>query len=352
MSDTLSIYNRMLSLFQEKTGSTLSEDSDLAVRFYAAAAQMEGIYAYCDRMLAQSFPQTAVEDSLDLHAALRGLSRKGALAARGQVEFYMDEALPQPVTVSAGTVLTDGAGQRFFTVEEGVIPVGETSCFVTAEAAEAGKSGNAAALTVTDIVVYPTHIKGVRNPAAFSGGRDREDDESLRTRVLGSFRRLPNGANRAFYEEKVLQHEGVGGVKVLPRVRGAGTVDVVVAAEKGIPEESLLQEIQAELDAVREIATSVAVLAPETVPIDLSVTVWPAEGKSREEAVAAVRGAAESFFDGSLLGESLFLSRLGAELFATGAVKNYVITAPTEDVTVTLGQLPVLNSLTVTEGEA
>ena len=98
MNDTLSIYKRMLSVFQEKTGAAAAEDSDLAVRLYAAAAQMESIYAYCDRMLDQSFPQTAAADNLDLHAALRGLRRKEAACARGQLSFYLEEALPNERT--------------------------------------------------------------------------------------------------------------------------------------------------------------------------------------------------------------------------------------------------------------
>ena len=43
-------------------------------------------------------------------------------------------------------------------------------------------------------------VTACTNPAAFTGGSDEEDDETLRARVLESYQRLPNGANTAWYE--------------------------------------------------------------------------------------------------------------------------------------------------------
>ena len=60
---------------------------------------------------------------------------------------------------------------------------------------ETGAAGNAAAGRIALMSPYPAGIQRCTNPAAFTGGRDREGDESLRARVLGSFRRLPNVAN-------------------------------------------------------------------------------------------------------------------------------------------------------------
>ena len=68
------IYEDMLAVFREKTGT--KEDSDVSVRLFAAAAQLESLYGYCDWAMQQSFPQTAVGEYLDLHAALRGLEEK------------------------------------------------------------------------------------------------------------------------------------------------------------------------------------------------------------------------------------------------------------------------------------
>lgn len=74
------IYRSMLAVYEEKTGFAMHDASDLAVRLYAAAAELESLYAYSDWALTQSFPQTASGEYLDYHGTLRGLSRRRAPA--------------------------------------------------------------------------------------------------------------------------------------------------------------------------------------------------------------------------------------------------------------------------------
>ena len=348
--DANTIYDRMLALFQEKSGVTVTNNTDLAVRLYAAAAELESLYGYCDWALNQSFPQTAVGNYLDLHANLRGLSRKAATRASGNLTFYLSEALNTAVTIPVDTVVTDGGGQRFVTTKPGTIAAGSVSCTVPAVAETAGENGNAAANTLCCMPVPPKYVTHCENTAAFTGGADGETDEALRKRVLNSYSRLPNGANIAFYEERALSHDGVKYVSVLPRNRGAGTVDVVIAGENGIPDSALVKEVRDDLAAVREISVDVAVSAPTAVSTDVSVTIWPSEEWTGEEAIAAVKKAVTQFFDGRLLAKPLYLSELGSIIFSTGAVRNYVITAPQTDVAITSSQIPVLHTLTVTEG--
>ena len=53
----------------------------------------------------------------------------------------------------------------------------------------------------------PVAITACTNPKAFSGGSDLEDDEALRSRILESYQRLPNGANAAWYEQTAIGYE-------------------------------------------------------------------------------------------------------------------------------------------------
>jgi len=350
MMEAKEIYGKMCALFGEKTGFAVGDDAELSVRLYAAAAQLESLYGYCDWALNQSFPQTASGQYLDMHAGLRGLSRKQAAKAGGSIRFYLAAEAGEDTPVLAGTVCLTAGLVRFVTVEDGVIPAGEKSCTVAAEAEEEGPGGNAAAGAVTRMAQIPVGIAGCRNDAAFSGGREEEDDEALRSRILTSFCRLPNGANAAFYEERAMSHEGVAGVQVLPRNRGAGTVDVVISAHGGLPEESLVQAVQEDLQAVREIAVDVKALSPVEKQVDVKVTVWPEDGCTEEDAVSAARQAITAFFDGSLLGKAVYPARLGQAILATGKVKNYLISAPQETLAAEAGVLPTLGSLTVTEG--
>ena len=337
------IYEKMMAVFREKTGMS-GENTDVSVRLYAAAAELESLYGYCDWAMRQSFPQTATGEYLDLHAALRGLERKTAKKAGGILRFSLAEARSDAVVVAAGTVCTDGM-HRFATLEEGVIPAGALFCDVAAEAESVGSSGNVGAGMVTQMSQAPVGVVDCTNPAAFTGGCDREEDAALRERILESFRRLPNGANAAFYAQRAAEHQGVAGVQVLPRVRGAGTVDVVVAGT-----DEAVAAVQADLEAVREISVDVLVKAPEKKTVNVAVTVWPADGVTEKEACDAAKAAVESFFDGSLLGRPVYRAQLGSAVYATGKVKNFVLTAPAADVAAADGVLPVCGSVAVTEG--
>ena len=262
MKEATQIYEQMLQVFEEKTGFRMEDTADLAVRLYAAAAQIETLYAYADWALVQSFPQTATGKYLDYHAELRGIKRQAGKKAAGTLRFRIDAALLEDLPVPAGTVCTTAGLVRFVTTEDGVIEAGNLYTDVAAEAEQPGAAGNVPPGSIVWMTKAPTGVAGVTNPAAFTGGGGEEDDEALRARVLDSFIRLPNGANAAFYELRALSHPGAGAVTVIPRYRGIGTVGVVVSTMSGETDAALIAEIQQDLDAVREIAVDVTVMAP------------------------------------------------------------------------------------------
>ncbi len=351
MKQAAEIYEQMLAIFTEKTGFAMEDTADLAVRLYAAAAEIETLYAYSDWALRQSFPQTATGEHLDLHAQLRGISRKDGKKAVGRLRFKIDVPLEAAVTIAAGTVCTTQGLVRFVTTQEAEIPAGSLYADVPAEAEEAGEAGNVGPESVIWMTRAPNGVSGVTNPVAFSGGSSRESDESLRERVLDSFIRLPNGANAAFYELRAMSHTGVQAVRVIPRYRGIGTVGVVVATADGVPSDELLKEIQDDLDAVREIAVEVTVMRPQTVRVDVSAQLWPEENVTFADAKAAAQTALETYFDGNRLGEPIYTARLGKLLYDTGKIRNYVFEKPTGDLAGEDMALPQLGIVEFTEGE-
>lgn len=350
MKEVTELFESMLAVFEEKTGFAMEETADLAVRLYAAAAEIQAAYIYADWALGQSFPQSATGTYLDLHGQLRGITRNAGTKARGVLRFKVDTAREEALSIPAGTVCTTAGLVRFVTTEEAVIEAGALYADAAAQAESAGSAGNAAAGSVTYMTKAPTGVTGVTNPAAFQGGSGEEDDESLRARILDSFRRLPNGANAAFYELRALSHEGVAAVNVLPRHRGIGTVGVVIASADGAPDEALIREVQEDLDSVREIAVDVEVMAPEVKDVNVSVTIWPKEGVSFEDAAAAVRTAVEAYFQGGLLGKAVYRARLGKAVYDTECVENYTMSAPKSDLAAAERVLPRLGKVTITEG--
>ena len=97
------IYQEMVQAVQRETGLTLAGDGDMAVRLYAVAAQVYGLYVQADWVGRQCFPQTAQGEFLDRHAQLRGVERRAAAAAQGVLRFERDSAAETDLLIGAGS---------------------------------------------------------------------------------------------------------------------------------------------------------------------------------------------------------------------------------------------------------
>ena len=349
MKTTEEIYQTLLAAFAQRAGFTPEADCDLAVRLYAAAAELQALGIQSEWVLDQSFPQTARGMYLDYHAQMRGIARTAATKAVGTLRFSVERAPSTALSIAAGTVCMTEGETRFQTTAEAVLAAGELSVDAPAEALEPGRSGNAAAGTIVILTACPVGITGCTNPAPFTGGSDQEDDASLRSRILESYQRLPNGANAAFYEQGALSFDEVAAASVLPRSRGIGTVDVVVSTHSGQADPALLEQLQTYFQSRREIAVDVQVRAPEQVKVDVTVRIQPAEGSDRETVAAGVEAAVRNWFSGERLGKPVLLAQLYSLVFSCGGVANCKLAAPADDVEIAAHQLPVLGTLTVEE---
>ncbi len=343
------IYQELLASFGERTGLEPREGCDLSARLYAVAAQVCALYIQADWVVRQAFPQSAEGEYLDAHARLRGLERKQPVAARGTVRFTAGEAAGTPRSIPKGTVCMTAGLVRFETEEEGALEAGALTADVPVRALEAGAAGNISAGAIVSMAVAPMGIAACANPQPFAGGADGEKDEALRERVMDTFRRLPNGANAAFYEQEALSFDQVAAAAVVSRPRGVGSVDIVPATLAGVPDEALLDTLQDYFEERREIAVDLEVRAPETVTVNIQVQVEPEEGRNKEEVLDRVEAAVRGWFTGTLLGQDVLRARLGHLIYSCDGVANYVIAAPAADVPVEKDQLPILGTLSVEE---
>lgn len=346
------IYQELLAAFARRAGFVPEDACDLAVRLYAAAAQIQALDIQAEWVLDQSFPQTAQGVYLDRHAAMRGLSRLPASQAIGTLRFSVDSPPALPVAIPAGTVCMTSDERRFQTTDGVTLEVGKTCVDAPAEALEAGSGGNAVAGAVRFLTACPVAVTACVNPAAFSGGCDAEDDETLRQRVLESYRRLPNGANASWYEQTAMTHDGVAAARAVGRARGIGTVDVYIAGENGLPGAALLEEVQSDLQERREIAVDVEVKVPATAVVDVSTAIAVRAGADFDEVKVQAELAIANLFTGRMLGRPVLLAELGSRLYALEGVENYHLSAPAADLAANSTVLPVLGTLTVTELEA
>lgn len=132
------IYETLLADFGERAGFTPEAGCDLAVRLWAAAAELQALEMQADWVLDQSFPQTAQGIYLDRHGAMRGLKRVGATRSGGVLRFSVEAAPAMEVSIPAGTVCMTAEEIRVRTTEDAAIPVGALYADTPAEAVEPG----------------------------------------------------------------------------------------------------------------------------------------------------------------------------------------------------------------------
>ena len=349
MKELTEIYEEMRGTFAQKAGFEPSEGCDSAVRLYALAAELEALLMQADWVLDQSFPQTAQGTYLDYHAETRGLTRAAAEKASGVLRFAAADKVTAACGIEKGTVCMTAEGVRFETTEDAAIAVGSQWADVPAQAVEAGAGGNAIAGTITLMSVMPAGVVQCTNPAAFSGGCDAESDEALRERILASYRRLPNGANAAYYEQEALRYPGVAAAKAVGRARGIGTVNVVIATHAGVPDTELLTAVETELQKRREIAVDLKVLAPTVETVAVTAALKAASGYTFAEVKAGAQSTLEALFTGALLGKSVTTAKLLTLLCGVEGVENVHLTAPAADVSISATELPTLGTVTLTE---
>ena len=348
MKKASEIYAEMCASYADITGMTVKDGCDMAVRLYAAAAQLESLYVYNDWVKKQCFPQTAEGEYLDLHAEMRGHERVEARPAMGNITFSAKSPVDTALEIPIGTVCMNAAGQRFITLQPGRIPAGQRSAEIPAKAVTAGEAGNVDARTIVYMQQAPIGVSSCVNEERFYNGRDREDDETLRKRLLDNYKALPNGGNAAFYEQTALSVEGVAAAVAIPKSRGVGTVDVIIAGEGGMPSEILLARVGTLLSTQREICVDVQVSAPTAVTVDMTIELDVEEGYSYNVTVVEVNRAIAKLFGGSMLGRNVLIAEIGNKIYNIDGVKNYKITLPANDLEIASDELPVLGTLSFT----
>lgn len=343
------IYQEMRDAFAQETGVDIHPQGDMAVRLYTLAVQVESLLAYADWSRRMCFPQTATGEYLDYHGEMRGIARGQAAKAKGEIQFSLHEVATEAVTVPAGTVCMTAGLVSFVTLTDGVIEVGETSCLVPAEAETAGDAGNVSAETITWMAEPPVSVTSCTNPAAFTGGLEREADEDLRGRILQTYQNMHNGTNADYYRAAALEVSGVAAVEVYPKKRGICTVDLVISGQGGMPDEDLLEAVESHIQEMREICVDVQVSAPKPKTVDVTAEIDVAASYEAEDVCTRTKAAISALFDGKLLGQGMLVAQLGHALYSLPGIYNYTITAPTADTAASPGVLPVLGTLSVTE---
>lgn len=307
----------------------IGPDSDHYVRAAGVGAAVEGIYQHQAWLYRQIWPDTSDSDALERHAAIRGLARKPAVAATGEIRVTGWTG----TTVPAGTAVRHANGTLLSTTTDTPIGAdGSATLRVAAAIAGAAANGLDGAVTLTSPPLGVDAAATITTPLA--GGADTESDADLLQRLLSLIRQPPAGGNKYDYQRWALDVPGVVAAYVYPLRRGLGTVDVAIVSADGLPTAELIATVQAHIDDLRPVtAWDSLVLAPTLVTVDVSAQVKLADGYTLADVQADAAAQLATAVNALAPGDIVYRSRLEAIISGLAGVVDRTLTAPAANVT-------------------
>ena len=208
-----------------------------------AAVELQLMYIEFDRILNESFADTASREYLIKRASERGLAPLPATKAILQGVFTG--------SITSADVLLQrfNIGDINYIVTE-VIDEGAGTYKVQCETP--GTEGNRHLGDMLPIN-YIAGLETAELTAVLIPGEDEEPTEDFRERYFNSFDSQSFGGNIADYKEKTNAIAGVGGVKVYPVWDGGGTVKlVIINSEYKKPTNVLISTVQETIDPTQD----------------------------------------------------------------------------------------------------
>lgn len=245
---------------------------------------------YLDRIYRSAFVETAEGTSLDRVVALIGVSRLPAGHPLVSVRFARNAAAGGKITLPAGTVVTDAAGNRYATVTTLTLEVGEEARTVLA----AGVAADTALVAAGALDRPETLVAGistVTNPEPAYRQGAGETDEELRRRAKGALSGAVRGTVDAL-RFGVLSVTGVRAVEITEFPNGVpGEVRIDVAYDA--PDDAVARTaVAARIETLRpagiRVLAGAAARKSVAVQVDLVLTGRGVSGAELAALTAAV----------------------------------------------------------------
>ncbi|WP_233854172.1 baseplate J/gp47 family protein [Paraburkholderia sp. HD33-4] len=336
--------------------------SNLAVIADVDAGLACMLYGYLDWIALQCTPFTATDEYLEGWGALKNITRKPCAQATGSITFTGTSGY----TIIEGVPINRSDGVAYVSTSAGEVVNGSVTITAQAVADPAGlvgANGNCPAGTQFTLANAIAGIDSTGTAATdFTGGADIEENDAYRARVLLAYQNQPQGGDSTDYVEWALGVPGVTRAWSTPNGMGAGTVvvyimlDVANAAEGGFPQGTngcAAEETRAPpatgdqltvanaIWPVQPVTALVYVCAPTSQKINVAITGIAVEYQAEVNAALAAQLQA----DGAPGGE-VIVAHLWSAVLSVPGVNDFIITAPTVDIKLPTGALPVLGTVT------
>ncbi|ENV33910.1 baseplate J/gp47 family protein [Acinetobacter gerneri] len=287
---------------RNKTGLTISNDSDAGIRADGAASVVEGLYHQQDYIQKQLFVATADEPFLYLHAERLKTPRFGGSKAAGSVTATSNIDLK----IVAGSKLTDGKSHYWITVYDEYLKANRPKT-IDITASQVGSSWNFDGSSL--LWVSPAAgLSGQTTVVEINGGSDEEEVEAWRERMQEKEKLGTERDREADLERIVKDVAGVADVFIYPKRRGLGSLDVAITVAgnpPNSPSSALLSAVQDALDAYAGFWADVRAYAAIKEYLNLKISYsGTASATEVEQTVKDYVGAlipAESYIDSTMV---------------------------------------------------
>lgn len=309
------------------------------------------------------FPQFAEDyaDVMNEHAKNRGLVRKAAVAATGEITITGTEGTEIPAGSAFSTASVNGEpAVEFKTTALAVIDFSGTVT-VGIEATEAGAVGNVPAETIILKANPITGISSVTNEKETSGGTEEETTESLQKRILDydAAKGVSFVGSPADYRRWALEVDGTGNAIIIEPTDDSGLIKIVLTDANGAPaNEELRQEVYKHImrpDAPEERLApvnggNIQVIAPESVAITISVVI-ETDGTTIEAIKNSLVGALKDYASIAAEDKEIRYSKVYSIISNTPGVedlKSFLLNGGTSNIAISEMQYLDVNEVTIT----
>ncbi len=354
----------------EKMKEILPDDLDLSEGNHAwnMLYPTALVAAYiCEYVLPEAIkvflPEWSYGDFLDGHAKSRGMTRRAATAANGEITITGEANSVIPAgSLFSTAAINDEPSVDYETLEDVVIPETGTVT-VEVQCTKTGTVGNTTKNTVILVASKLTGISAVTNEEAITGGTEEESDETLISRIDTYDKSQGESyvGSRADYKRWALSVPGVGEATVITPTDDSGLITIIVTDANGDPAteqlcESVYNYIMRPDDEGSRLAAVNALLSvvpPSTMDIGITATIELADNTTIESVKAEFLSQIALYLAVALDEKEVKYTRVAAVLSAIEGVNDFKdlkvgiktdegITYGTDNIPIPTIQLPVV----------
>lgn len=319
------------------------------------------------------FPEWSYGDFLDSHAKARGMTRRAATAATGELTITgaPNSNIPAGSMFSTASI-NDEPSVDYVTLEAVTIPP-EGTVNVDIICTKTGIVGNTAENTVILVSSKITGITAVTNEEEITGGTEEESDDSLKARIDAYDKSQGDNfvGSVADYKRWAESVPGVGEAVVISAQDDTGTVTIILTDANGDPATGYLRNDvynyimrpDAPGERLAPVNALLEVVSPETMEIGITVTVELRDEYALETVKNAFLENLTAYLPIAMEEEEIKITRVASVLSGTEGINDYKdlkigvktdgsVVYGTSNIPINITQLPTIASedLILSEG--